>query len=398
MENKKIKLWIFTELFYPEETSTSYILTKIANRLSQKYNVEVVCGEPVYGKNEKTTYFSVDSSIKISRVKSFKGNKDNTLSRIFRFLTLSISFFLKLIFSVKKNDKVFIVTNPAPFLVLVSLIKRFKKIETTILVHDVFPENTISGGFISSKDSFFYKILIKIFDVSYSNYNNIIVLGRDMKSLFENKLKNFSPLPRIEVIENWADIETILPLDNSPQDKIIFQFAGNLGAIQGLDNLLAVISEVRNENLLFEFVGSGKMKSKMQRLVEDKKLTNIIFKPPFAREKQNKILNSCDVGIVTLANGMLGLGVPSKSYNILAAGKPILYIGDKNSEIFIMVNEYKLGFCFENNDKEKLINFFNSLDLIEFKNRLKIFTARNREVVVNVFSENKILEKYTGII
>ena len=121
MENKKIKLWIFTELFYPEETSTSYILTKIANRLSQKYNVEVVCGEPVYGKNEKTTYFSVDSSIKISRVKSFKGNKDNTLSRIFRFLTLSISFFLKLIFSVKKNDKVFIVTNPAPFLVLVSL-------------------------------------------------------------------------------------------------------------------------------------------------------------------------------------------------------------------------------------------------------------------------------------
>ena len=63
-----------------------------------------------------------------------------------------------------------------------------------------------------------------------------------------------------------------------------------------------------------------------------------------------------------------------------------------------MVNEYKLGFCFENNDKEKLINFFNSLDLIEFKNRLKDFTARNREVVVNVFSENKILEKYTGII
>ena len=104
---------------------------------------------------------------------------------------------MKLIFSVKKNDKVFIVTNPAPFLVLVSLIKRFKKIETTILVHDVFPENTISGGFISSKDSFFYKILKKIFDVSYSNYNNIIVLGRDMKSLFENKLKNFSPLPRI---------------------------------------------------------------------------------------------------------------------------------------------------------------------------------------------------------
>ena len=45
-----------------------------------------------------------------------------------------------------------------------------------------------------------------------------------------------------------------------------------------------------------------------------------------------------------------------------------------------------------------LANFFNSLDLIEFKNRLKDFTARNREVVVNVFSENKILEKLLDIV
>lgn len=391
-------MWIFTELFYPEETSTSYILTKIANRLSRKYDIEVICGEPVYGNNKNTTYFSVDSSIKISRIKSFNGNKDNTLSRVFRFLTLSFSFFFKLVFSVKKNDKVFIVTNPAPFLVLVSLMKRFKNIETSILVHDVFPENTISGGFISSKNSKFYKILKKIFDFSYSNYNNIIVLGRDMKFLFEGKLKKKLSMSKITVIENWADVESIIPLDNSERDKIKFQFAGNLGAIQGLDYLLDIISEVNNEHLLFEFVGSGKMKSKMQNLVEERRLKNVIFNPPFAREKQNEILNSCDVGIVTLADGMLGLGVPSKSYNILAAGKPILYIGDRNSEIFQLINELNLGFCFEGKDREKLINFFNSLKLVDFKTKLKDFTTRNREIAVNLFSEEKILDKYTEII
>ena len=46
------KLWIVSELFYPEETSTSYLLTKIANAMSNKYDVNVICCNGKYDKEK----------------------------------------------------------------------------------------------------------------------------------------------------------------------------------------------------------------------------------------------------------------------------------------------------------------------------------------------------------
>ena len=48
MERKKI--WIVTELFYPEETAVAFIFTRIANYLSQSYKVCVICGPEYYMK------------------------------------------------------------------------------------------------------------------------------------------------------------------------------------------------------------------------------------------------------------------------------------------------------------------------------------------------------------
>lgn len=120
-------LWIATELFYPEETSTSFILTKIANRLSEKYDVKVVCGDPVYDKQKKSSHFSLDSRVNVHRIKGWGGNKNSLLSRSLRFVFLSLSIFFYLWKNVKKGEKVFMVTNPAPLILLVSILKRLKK-------------------------------------------------------------------------------------------------------------------------------------------------------------------------------------------------------------------------------------------------------------------------------
>ena len=52
MENKQT-LWIVTELFPPDETSTSYILGEIANAMVEKYQVKVICGPEIYDKRKK---------------------------------------------------------------------------------------------------------------------------------------------------------------------------------------------------------------------------------------------------------------------------------------------------------------------------------------------------------
>ena len=90
-------LWIATELFYPEQTSTSFILTKIANRLSEKYSVKVICGQPVYDKKEeKTSAFTLNSEVSVHKIKGFSGDKNSLVFRSFRLVFLSFSIFFYL--------------------------------------------------------------------------------------------------------------------------------------------------------------------------------------------------------------------------------------------------------------------------------------------------------------
>ncbi|NML70481.1 glycosyltransferase family 4 protein [Chryseobacterium sp. RP-3-3] len=398
-------LWIATELFYPEETSTSFILTKIANKLSGKYNVKVVCGDPVYDKHKKSENFTLNSNVFVHRIKGFGGNKNSLVSRSLRFILLSLSIFFYLWKNVKKGEKVFIVTNPAPLILLISILKRFKKIELIILVHDVFPENTIPAGIIKSEKSFIYKMLRSIFDKAYSNADQLITLGRDMQKVIETKIQRYNHKAKIEIIENWGDVQNIYPLskqhafknDSSIQDKIIFQYAGNIGRVQGLLELLEIIKEVNNSKLAFYFVGEGAVKQKMIEYAEDNQLQNVYFDGAYSREDQLSVLNKADVAFVSLAPKMFGLGVPSKTYNILAAGKPILYIGEQNSEIDLLVKKENIGYSFQHFEHQQLLDFFNSFDEKSILD-LELKKEKAREVAKEKFSESIILNKFYNII
>ena len=88
MDSIKQRLWIVTELFPPEETSTGYIMGEIANAMSQKYEVKVICGPKVYDTNKKNVTSSlevINPSIEVVRVNGIAEDKNSKLSRIKKF-------------------------------------------------------------------------------------------------------------------------------------------------------------------------------------------------------------------------------------------------------------------------------------------------------------------------
>ncbi|MCF3107513.1 glycosyltransferase family 4 protein [Niabella sp. CC-SYL272] len=396
------KLWIISELFFPEETSTSFILTKIANKLAEKYSVEVICGEPVYDKKKSPSNknFYLDNKIQVNRLSSFKGNKDRPFFRMLRFILLSFRFFITTLIKTKKGDIVFTVTNPAPFILLVALLRKIKKFKLIILIHDVFPENTIPAGMIRSPETLYYRILKRLFDRAYAGADKLIVLGRDMLQVVQEKVSPYKHQPQLLVIENWGDAANIHPrnkeevigADSPILRKIVFQYAGNLGRVQGLMELLEVIRKIKNDHLAFQFIGTGAMKPAMIRYVNQHQLANVQFGDAYSRDDQNTILNSSDIAIITLAKGMYGLGVPSKTYNVLMAGKPILFIGEKESEIGLLIKEAAIGYSFEHSDTPGLLDFFNKCDsgrLLE----LKKMGQNARDYALKNYSEEVILKK-----
>ncbi len=374
MDKEKTILWIVTELFPPDETSTSYILGEIANAFTSKYTVKVICGPEIYDKRkkiDKENKFILDSSIEVFRADGADLDKNTAKGKSLSFLLMSHRL-LKLAKSkIQSGDKVLMVTNPAPLVVLMSRLKRKRGFELNILVHDVFPENTIPAGLKLPAYGFFKRM----FDKAYSRADKLIVLGRDMEQVMRNKVARFNKDLQISIIENWADVDGIVP-QPFPKGNIILQYAGNIGRVQALDKVI----EQLPEDVEFHLYGTGAMEQKLKSMNHPR----VHFHGPYFRSQQNEVLAACDIAVVTLQEGMFGLGVPSKTYNILASGRPVMFLGPKDSEIDLLVREKGIGYCGwpEKWSKEELVQM----------------GAKARQVALADYSEKTILDKFLNLI
>lgn len=387
----KQTLWIISELFPPDETSTSYIMGEIANAMTSKYKVKVICGPEIYDPNRKVDLeqaHKLDSSIELYRVKGCSENKKSTISRIRKFLLVSWRLYRKCRKLIQKNDKVLMVSNPFPLIILMACLKRKRGFSLSMLVHDVFMEGLYTR---MNADGIVFRLANSVFNKAYSRMDLLISLGRDMSEVLKRKTNG---KVKIEQIENWADCESIFPKGRATDGKVTIEYAGNFGRAQGLLHFIDLFSRVDNKHIEFSLWGSGELKDEICHRSEND--SRIKLHRPYLRCEQVDVLNDCDIALVTLLDGMYGLGVPSKSYNILAAGKPIFYIGERNSEIDLMVRENKIGYSYEANEENEIVMALNSLQFK--KEELREMGMRARELAEKKFSKNLILGRFIEIV
>lgn len=393
-------IWIISQLFYPEETSTANIMTKIAETLSEKNIVNVICSTSNYQSQSLKTNKLLKSNINVIRINTPPLNKNNIFFRILLFLHFTFSVFLRILFKIKKNDTVILVTNPPTILFATAILKPIKSYKLIVILQDIFPENASISGIIN-KSSFIYEIVLRAMNYGYSKADKLIACGKDMAQHFINKGIELSI---INVIQNWADEELFTTkhlVDRNEYfglnltNKIVIEFAGNIGRVQGLDKFLKIFSKSKNLNLVLLIIGNGAFKNKLENFVKDNNLKNVYFLNSKTRNEQVNFLNCCDIGLVTLSEGMYGLGVPSKVYNIMACGKPILYIGDKFSEIDLYIKDNNIGWSFDWNYEDDILNYLNNLNE---KIDIRFIGNNSKNFAFKHFRENIALDKYKKLL
>lgn len=347
--NEKKRIIIVTELFYPDEDSTARILTTVAASVKKNFEVIVITG-PKYYTNEKNIDLSDEyQDFDVQRVWIPPLNKNKLISRFFRLILLSFGLAWRVISVSKRDDIVFSVTNPAPILLLLAAIKKLNGFALTFLVHDVFPENAVATGIISDK-ALFYSSLQRLFNWAYGSADAIIVIGNDMATIVSSKTKK--NISELVLIENWAETDSITPICRSRSsiakwglaDRIVIQYGGNIGRAQGILEFVDRVIPPENNTVHYVFCGSGALKNQLVGKVQGR--PDFTLKESYPRSDQHLILGSCDIALILLAADMYGLGVPSKAYNIMAAGKPILFIGPEGSEIYNLVKQNDIGWAF----------------------------------------------------
>lgn len=387
------KLFLITEFYDPSQNTTGYLFGKLYNFLNNQDDIDLTL---VTKKDDR-----LPNQPKALYVKGIKFDKKSLVSRASYELFMGLSFFKNCAQYIKKDDIVFTGTTPILLLIIIHILKKTIDFKWVLLVHDVFPENLVAAKIIK-QDNFGYKLLKRVFDNVYASADDIIVIGRDMKKLVYDKTKHNN----IAVIPSWIDEKDITLQSKSDNfiltelgwkgdKKVVFQFFGNLGRVQGISNLMKAIQLMkRAKDAQFIFIGDGVYVDELKSLINESNNENIIYYGSVSQESKSVGLNACDISIVTLADGMLGLGVPSKAYYSMAADKLIFTIMDKNSETYQMVQENNIGWVVESNSIKEIAEM---LDKAVHDIYIKEFNSP-RKVLIDKFSSEVAMNKILDII
>ena len=223
-------------------------------------------------------------------------------------------------------------------------------------VQDVFPDVAIELGVL--KDRRLIAAARRLERICYERADAITVLAEDLK---ENVAAKTSRHDKIQVIPNFVDTAAIAPgargnayrKEFGLTDKTVVMYAGNVGLSQSLDLVLEAAAALAYEpDLVFVINGSGAALPELKRKARD--LSNVLFVDMQPAERLPEVLAAADIHVVPLKQGLARSSVPSKTYSIFAAGRPLIASVDEGSEVARVVERSGGGIAVPPDDAEAL--------------------------------------------
>lgn len=403
------RVYVLTELFYPEETSTGHVMSSIARALAVENKVRVLCAQPTYSQHGvRSMREEVREGYEIRRVRSTTYRRNSAIGRILNLVTVSVSIALRLAIELRRGDKVVVVTNPPTLPYLATILAKLKRAEVVLVIHDVFPEVLeVSGARTINRSTsrLLLKILHLMSKLLYRLADKIVVLGVDQAELIRRKAGRRSN-GKISVIPIFFDqgLSEVVEREASRflhqqlievEGKCIFQFAGNIGPLQGIEFLTAELTNPTVDGCHFAFIGSGRSRHLVEELVE-KSSGPVSIHEPVSRSDAADLHAGCDVIIVSLVAGMKGISVPSRISNALAAGRPVLAIVDEGSAIDHLMAQHDVGWVVRPGDSE---GFWQAVKFaVEGNSERAKKGARARALAESAFSEKLTGDMYVELL
>lgn len=399
------RLWVVSELYAPEETSTGYVLTRIAEALVADFDVRVLCGQPTYSRRGvRAPVREIRNGVAVRRCAGTTLDKNLLAGRLMNLATVGTSMFVNAARKFRRDDVVLVVTTPPllPFLTL--LAAKLRGARCVLLVHDVYPDVMVATGMIR-RGSIAHTIGAALNRWLYRFVAQLIVLGRDMAALARGKMPQ-DRWHRIAIIPNWADVDDIRPepkalnpllAELGLEHSFVVQYAGNMGRPNDLDVIVGAADRLRDSTgIHFVVLGGGARRARLEADVARLGLHNVTMLPPRPRSEQHVFLNACDVALISLVSGMQGVGVPSRLYNTLAAGRPVIVISDEGAEPALAIREIGAGWVVRPGDVDGLVTAIT--DARSNPRRLNEMGARARRAAEEQYSFPRILDEYRTLL
>ena len=331
-----MRILLINQFFWPDSSATSQLLTDLARGLADR-------GHEVYSISADSQYnvasASAPPAVKMHHVKASRFSRGR-IGRVVSYLSFYVSATLRAL-TVPRPDLVLTLTTPPLVSLLGTILKSFRGSRHFIWEMDVYPDVAIdldyfpAGGLID-------RVTGTLADYSRRHADGIIALGECMKQRLIGRGIDGS---RIFVADNWADGAAIQPVPRRGDPaQLVLLYSGNLGLAHDLDTITGAMLALKDdERFRFLFVGSGGRREELASFVATHDLHSVELRPYVERASLGESLSVGDIGLVTQRDICCGSVVPSKVYGILAAGRPILFIGPRQATPALIIQRFNCG-------------------------------------------------------
>lgn len=399
-------LLLVTPYYAPDLGPSSPLLSQLCeNLVAVGDQVTVIATVPhfpsghVAPEYRKRAWFWEDrNGVRVCRVWVPSGDRANLRHRLLTFIVYQI---LCCWVGLPLKYNVAFVINPAietflPFALLVWLRRK----PSIFGVWDLYPEVGIRLGI------FRHPIVIRAVKLLEDFCLRHATIVQSLSDGFVTSLRARVKNPdQLVVIPPWLDVDFIRPLPRRSafsreyclDDSFIILYAGNLGFSQGLENVLMAAQLLSTQPYIqFVFVGDGAQRQALMAQAQQLELVNVRFIPFQPRERLGEVLASADVCLVCLKPGVGDDALPSKTFPILASGRPILAAVDQDSSIARLIAQAQAGFVIPPAIPEKLADAI--LNLTANLPLCQQLGASGRDYVVRFHSDKIATQEFRAVL
>lgn len=344
---------IIAPYYSPDLGPSAPLFTMLASSLkSHGHGVTVLTAVPHYPSGQvasqyrgKWVFRSVENGVNVIRV-GLPSIKRSNLA--FRSLQYIVYQFLAVMAGLNLCYEAVIVANPAlwtwlPFVYYVVM----KRKPAIFSVHDVYPDVGIRLGI------FHHNVVISLVASLEKYCLKHASIVRILSEGFKPGLGRLGVAEeKMALVYDWVDTDLIRPISRENHfaqaqglnGRFRVVYAGNMGLSQGLELVLEAAERLADHaDIQFIFVGDGSAHANLVSIADQRGLDNVLFIPFQPREILPDVLASADVSLIVLKKGIGIDSLPSKTFSILASGRPAIACVDENSETRKLIEKAKAG-------------------------------------------------------
>ncbi|MGE5576640.1 MAG: glycosyltransferase family 4 protein [Syntrophothermus sp.] len=402
-----MRVIILASLFYEDTAATAKRMTHLAEDLvAQGHEVVAITGSlrgegrSASGLRPRAWMQTEDyHGIKVIRTWTYVPGKKTFIRRLVGFLSFMASSPFAVARLKGKYDVLVAVSPPLFSGISAFIISRLKRVPFVFDVEDIYPETAIVLGVL--KNTFLIRVNRWLERFIYRVAAKIVVISEGFKVdiTIQKRVKE----AKVRVIPNWADWSAFKPVnadglrnEQGWQNKFVVMFAGNVGLAQGLTTLIEAARMLEaHPDIQFVIAGEGIEKERLIKLSESYRLSNMTFLPARPHVKVPELLAAADVCLVHLRrNSLYRITIPSKTYEYMAAGKPVLMgaLGEAQD----LVEKAGCGIGFVPEDAEDLAA--SVLKLYKHPEQRKAMGENGRRHAVENYHRHDVTGKYIQVL